>query len=514
MTMHTGRIIVTAACTLILAQAVAIASFNGTMTAALVSDLAQIGMGMICLFACLHARSGSGKTSSYHWKWLAVSFLAFVSAQALGTYIDASSNHSWDWLDDILFSISVIPVAMLPFLDPDREHSRFDRLHVLDFVQVSCFWVSVYLYFNNAPSLWLATVGWEGFGWSSSIVFHAVLTLSFVLRAVLGKSKAAAMFFGGMAAYVFLAGMADAYASLPANNVQSGHWFDLAWSSLLGIPLLIALTWDQTASLAPPPAHAERIIVNHLFPLIYPFVSVLLLVRDAIRNPALSSVIALVVFASLGVRILIIQHRLLQAQDDLEFEASHDALTGICNRAAILETLGKEVARQHRASETLTVMLADLDHFKVVNDTHGHIVGDQVLTEVARRLTASMRGCDSVGRYGGEEFLIILPNCNASGALTAGERLRRAITDLPVSTTAGPISASISVGTVSTSEKFRPTSPMLVLRLADAGLYRAKAKGRNRVEREDPATEVAPGQVVTDLLSYPGEHSPAHVEGM
>lgn len=372
--MQTRRFIVPSACALLLAQALAIARFSDATTAALVSDLVQIGMGAVCLFAALHARSGSGKASSYHWRWLAVSFLAFMVAQALGTYIDTSSNHAWDRLDDILFSLSAIPTAMLPFLDPDREHRRFDRLHVLDFIQVSCFWVSVYLYFNKTPSLGQAAVGWEGFGWSSSLVFHAVLTFSFVLRAVLGKSKAALSFFGGMAVNVFLAGLADAYASLPDNHVQSGHWFDLTWSLLLVIPLLIALTWDQNASLAPLPARAERIVVNHLFPLIYPFFAVLLLVRDAPQNPGLSSVIAMVVFAALGVRILIIQHRLIRAQDALEFEPLHDALTGICNRAAILETLSKEVARQHRAKETLTVMLADLDHFKVVNDTHGHIV--------------------------------------------------------------------------------------------------------------------------------------------
>jgi hypothetical protein len=120
----------------------------------------------------------------------------------------------------------------------------------------------VYLYFENTPSLALATVGWEGFGWSSALVFHAILTLSFVLRLMLGKSRAALTFFGGMAAYVFLAGLADSYAALPSNNVQSGHWFDLVWSLLLFIPLLIALTWNQEASLSALPAHAERIVLN------------------------------------------------------------------------------------------------------------------------------------------------------------------------------------------------------------------------------------------------------------
>jgi len=131
----------------------------------------------------------------------------------------------------------------------------------------------------------------------------------------------------------------------------------------------------------------------------------------------------------------------------------------------------------------LTVMLADIDYFKTVNDTHGHIVGDQVLAEVARRLTASMRGCDSVGRYGGEEFLIILPNCSASGAITAGERLRSCIADVSVSTTGGPILVSVSIGSASTCDVSSSTGQTLLLRMADDALYQAKAKGRNRDEQ-------------------------------
>jgi len=487
--MHSRRIVVVVASLLLLIQSLTIALSNGTTTAALVSDLVQGGLAFTCLFASLYARCSSGKTSSYHWTWLALSFLVFIVAQTLGTYIDVSSYHSWDWVDDILFSLSVVPIAMLPFLDPDREHNRLDRLHVLDFVQVSCFWITVYLYFRDTPSLAYATVGWEGFGWSAGVVFHVILTLSFALRAVLGKSKEALTFFGGIAAYVFFSGLADSYAALPSNNVQSGHWFDLVWSLSLCIPLLLALTWNQQASVASLPAHAERIVLNHIFPLVYPFFAVLLLVREAPRNPALSSIVAMVVFGGLGARIVVTQSQLIRAQDTLEYDASHDALTGTYNRGAILEALGKEILRQNRTREALTVMLADIDHFKSVNDTHGHLVGDQVLIEVARRLACSMRGCDSLGRYGGEEFLVILPDCKASGALTAGERLRKAIYQDPVPTSAGPISVALSIGFVCASDASCTPSNTLLLRLADGALYQAKAKGRNRVERADFPSE-------------------------
>src|SRR5262252_8392710 len=121
--MHTRRKIVVVACVLLLVQILAIAISNGSPVAALVSDLVQGGLGLTCLFACLHTRGSSGKASSYHWTWLALSFILFVVGQSLGTYIDVSSHHGLDWLDDILFSLSVIPIAMLPFLDPGREHN-------------------------------------------------------------------------------------------------------------------------------------------------------------------------------------------------------------------------------------------------------------------------------------------------------------------------------------------------------------------------------------------------------
>jgi len=322
------RIIAIVACVLFCAQILVIAFWTGATSAAVTSDLVQIALGLLCFVASLDARSRSARTSSYHWRWLAASFLAFIAAQSLGTYIDTTSDHSFDRLDDVLFSLSVIPTAMLPFLDPDREHSRFDRLHVLDFVQASCFWVSVYLYFHNKPGIGLADVGWAGIGWSSSLAFHGVLTLSFVLRTAFSKTRAARGFFGGMAAYVFVAGLTDSYAALPSNNMVPGHWLDLVWSSLFGIPLLIALTWNPSTSLAPQPARAERVLANDLFPLVFPFFAVLFLVQDARQNPALSSAVAVIMFAALALRILIIQHRLFKAQDALQFKASHDALTG------------------------------------------------------------------------------------------------------------------------------------------------------------------------------------------
>jgi len=491
---NSKRLVILLALGLFLIQTAAILLLPGTINAALISESSQVLLGGVCLFACLRARSVAGAACSHHWGWLAAAFVGFIVAQGVGIYIDLSSNHFFDWIDDVLFALSVAPMAMLPFLDPDREHSRFDRLHVLDFVQVSCFWVSVYLFFSNSPGMGVATTGWKGFGWSSSLVFDVVLTLSFLMRVILSRSTAARVFFGAMAAYVFLAGLADSYASLPTNNVQPGHSFDLVWSMLLGIPLLVSVTCDSNASLSLQPRRAERIISNHLFPLVYPFFAVLTLVQDARRWPMLVSAIAMVVFGTLAVRILIIQHRLFHVQEQLEFDASHDALTRSYNRSAILETLEKEIARHSRTKQPLTVMLADIDHFKAVNDSYGHLAGDRVLSEVVRRIGASKRISDSVGRYGGEEFLIIVPECDTAGALSAAERIRMAVAGSPVHTSDAAISVSISLGVTTAKVIGSDMQPSKLLRCTDEALYRAKTAGRNRAEFADvePRSRLTP----------------------
>jgi len=183
-----------------------------------------------------------------------------------------------------------------------------------------------------------------------------------------------------------------------------------------------------------------------------------------------------------GRRILELQHALLQARDALQFEAAHDPLTVLWNRGAILGFLQREIDRQSRNGLPLAVLMADLDHFKQVNDTYGHLVGDAVLQEVARRLMATVRSYDFVGRYGGEEFLIILPGCNHSDLMAGAERLRRTIADRPIETSAGELAMTLSLGCVSArSDGEGLQSCTALLRSADTALYAAKAGGRNQV---------------------------------
>ncbi len=111
----------------------------------------------------------------------------------------------------------------------------------------------------------------------------------------------------------------------------------------------------------------------------------------------------------------------------MRFQATHDTLTALWNRGVIMDLLGRELARSRREKVCTAILMCDLDHFKNVNDTYGHATGDDVLKETAKRLLASVRSYDFVGRYGGEEFLIVLNNCNPAFAFARAEQIRKTI---------------------------------------------------------------------------------------
>lgn len=173
--------------------------------------------------------------------------------------------------------------------------------------------------------------------------------------------------------------------------------------------------------------------------------------------------------------------RIVELQQQLLKMATHDSLTELENHAAILESLDDEIDRSERKQLFFSLILADMDHFKLVNDTYGHQAGDAVLVELANRLRNSTRPYDHIGRYGGEEFMIILSDCDECQAIKQAERLRRSMEEYPISYKGQLISVTISLG-VAVFDPSAPEDLNQIIARADAALYRAKRNGRNRVE--------------------------------
>jgi diguanylate cyclase (GGDEF)-like protein len=184
-----------------------------------------------------------------------------------------------------------------------------------------------------------------------------------------------------------------------------------------------------------------------------------------------------------GRRILDLLDELVQAREIMREQARKDSLTQLCTRATVLELLKHELDRAQRHSmdkdAPVSVVLADLDHFKHINDTYGHLAGDAVLREASRRMRDAIRPYDSIGRYGGEEFLLVLSDCDTSGATALAERLLQAVRQDTIVLAEGTVSVTLSAG-VATSGSGQ--DPETLVGAADAALYRAKRSGRNRVE--------------------------------
>jgi diguanylate cyclase (GGDEF)-like protein len=182
-----------------------------------------------------------------------------------------------------------------------------------------------------------------------------------------------------------------------------------------------------------------------------------------------------------GVRILELQDDLIAAKEQLLHEATHDALTGILNRRAVMSSIDREFARSERNKSAVGVILIDVDHFKQINDRYGHPTGDVVLKESAARFQRAVRPYDGLGRYGGEEFLVVLPGCDEQSTLDLAERLRHCISREPIHHGPIAVEATISLGAASFTG-FGRARIQEAVKWVDEALYRAKQSGRNRVE--------------------------------
>jgi two-component system, cell cycle response regulator len=192
-----------------------------------------------------------------------------------------------------------------------------------------------------------------------------------------------------------------------------------------------------------------------------------------------------------GQRIVELQAELLAARQELERRANHDALTGAANRGAVLSKVESEAARSARQGTHYCLILFDLDFFKRINDSHGHRAGDIVLKEAVRRAQLELRPYDVLGRYGGEEFMVLLPGCELRAGAVVAERLRKSFADAPFQVDKLAIEVTASFGIVCSSQPH--SSLEMLVDSADHALYRAKANGRNRIELAKPSSSRPPG---------------------
>jgi len=171
--------------------------------------------------------------------------------------------------------------------------------------------------------------------------------------------------------------------------------------------------------------------------------------------------------------------RLLNIQQALRTNAHEDELTGVLTRGGFRGILKHVLAHSARHGGPVSVMFADIDNLRRVNDAHGRVVGDAVLREVAKRVTWRLRAYDAVGRFGGDELLIVLPGCTGTNAVEVADRLRSDIAATPIGTAAGPMTVTVSFGVTMTENGVAPVDALIAT--ADEALYHAKQGGRNRV---------------------------------
>lgn len=203
---------------------------------------------------------------------------------------------------------------------------------------------------------------------------------------------------------------------------------------------------------------------------------------QGVFDTSMMQVIHLMVYAFAGLLITVSQVLMASERMRAEFEhvATHDQLTGALSRGAVIEACEQELERCQRHGRVLTLMMMDLDNFKSINDTHGHLVGDRVLMDFVKQVVGQLRRPDRLGRFGGEEFVLLLPETPMDEASRVAERIRETVQKNHVEP-----GCTVSIG-VATAVTGKETMDDLVAR-ADAALYRAKKAGRNRVELEPGA---------------------------
>lgn len=232
----------------------------------------------------------------------------------------------------------------------------------------------------------------------------------------------------------------------------------------------------------------QPIIVSGLGSIAYIIVLIACVPMDIgyISNTALTFGLANGFGAYFYIRFGVSQRKMYLAGLELKRRAEYDPLTGILNRGRALELIERELKAAKRYDHPCSLLMMDVDDFKAINDSYGHVAGDEVLAKLVGIHAGLLRECDILGRFGGEEFIIALPHSNRAQAEIVAERLRAAACEAPIQTVQGPVSVSVSIGVAELAEAGQTIDELI--RLADAALYAAKHEGRNMVCVSSQAT--------------------------
>ena len=475
------RIVVTVTAFLWLAHVGVVALAGSAGRGPLLSDLIQLTLGVVLIYAVVQAcRRSEGMARSF-WGLAAAAFCLWLVAQSLGVYNDLVRSVSVAWTENLIFCFWFVPLAMAIVLDPEQEAGRLDTLVVLDFVQAVLVCVAAYLCFFYLPKA-DASGEMAHEVWSPYFAGYGFVAIAFLLRGATSRSGDARTLFGRIGIFLALSGCVDAlYFYGPGRGLKTGAWFDLLWSALLVLPLVFATTWKQAESslYSIEPRRSEKTIYTEIFYLIYPLLVLFMSLRIARERLGLAAVVVLLSFVCSSGRLLVTQQRMLRVKEELRREAAHDSLTGLWNHKSILEILDRELLRAERDGQPVGLIMADVDHFKAINDSRGHAAGDVVLRIIASSISAVVRPYDSVGRYGGEEFLIVAPGCGLAGTWELAERVRSHVAACSIVIGGSKVQVSMSLG-IATGVSAADSEKLL--RVADEALYLAKSAGRDRVE--------------------------------
>ena len=447
----------------------------------MLSDVMQFSLGALLIYTVVEASRRSEGLARSFWRLTATAYSFWLIAQGLSVFNDLAASSFISWINNLLFCFWFVPLAMAMFLDPEHEAGRLDALVALDFVQAVLVCVAAYLYFFYLPKAESSSELAHSV-WTPYFAGYAFVAGAFVVRAAVTRSRDSPELFGRMGIFLALSGCVDAlYFYGPGRGMVTGAWFDLLWSALLVAPILIAVTWKQVEaperSFDPP--RREKRIYTEIFFLLYPLMVLFMSLRIARERLGLAAAVVLLSFVCSSARLLVTQNRLLVTKEALRREASRDGLTGLWNRKAIMAILERDLLRAERDQEPVGLIMIDVDHFKAINDSRGHAAGDTVLRIISSGIAAVLRPYDSVGRCGGEEFLVVAPGCGQAETWELAERVRTHVAGCNIMVGGSSVQVSLSLGVANAQSAAEIEK---LLSAADTALYQAKNAGRNRVE--------------------------------